>query len=441
MRNRAPRWAAALCSSMLGFSVLATAAAAQPPFPPDPLGQAQPAPAPPPAPDPAAWWSAPELRNDLLDPLGNRRPGRGPPATIAAPVDASVYRLWGLMPLQTQVLRRDETVFETWVRPVDASRQAVVRVVLRTDGRVFVQARAGVGCCGPGVGRRVDIDRELPRESAAAFKALKADALWTQPEHVLVQEDGAVSALCVDGIAYDLMRVEARRATHLRRSCDPAEVGSVATALRTILGAAQGFDPRFDAAFEDGFGFANEATEYAKLGQRGGGLAARRANSASAEIVTPPPPDAGAEPDEDDPRTEVLEVDRAFAARAGQVGSAAAFREFMDAVDGRLIPRTGPIAVGGDAIFALMGGTAPEGGRLLWEPKEAFVAESGDLATTWGEARFVSSNPEQGERTGRYVTVWRKDEDGRWRGLIDLGNMPTASPAPATASTPPAPAR
>ena len=211
----------------------------------DPLGQ--PLVEIPPETDWSTWWSAPEPLNELVDPLGRRRPGRSQ-ATIAAPVDASVYRLWGLMPLQTQVLKGDETVFEVWVRPVDASRQAVVRVTLRTDGRTFLQARAGRGCCGPGISRRVDIDRELPREMRGAFRTLRADALWSQPQHVLVQEEGAVAGLCVDGIAYDLVKVEARRTSHLRRSCDPAEVGSVANALRTLLGAAQGFDPRFDAS-------------------------------------------------------------------------------------------------------------------------------------------------------------------------------------------------
>jgi ketosteroid isomerase-like protein len=124
----------------------------------------------------------------------------------------------------------------------------------------------------------------------------------------------------------------------------------------------------------------------------------------------------------------VLAADRAFAARASQVGAAAAFREFMDPDEGRLIPRVGPIAKGDAAIYQMMGGDAPDAGRLLWTPEEAFVAESGELAATWGSARYVPATPDTPERQGRYVTVWRKDDAGRWRGLIDLGNMPTAAP-------------
>ena len=415
MRVRAALAALAAATTLGG-------AAAQPPSLPDPLGAAAETPAPPP-PDPEAWWTEPEVRNELIDPLGARRPPRNAGA-IPAPVDASVYRLWGLMPLQTQVLRRDETVYEVWVRPVDANRQAVVRVTLRTDDRVFLQARAGRGCCGPGVGRRVDIDRELPREQAAAFRALRTDPLWTQPRHVLVQEEGAVSAICVDGASYDLVRAELRRSVHLRRSCDPAEIGSAARVLRAVIGAALGVDPRFDAAIKGGAGFEREAREYAALQARGGRLApkADRSDSGRAAETAPEP---RAEPEtagEGDARAEVLAADRAFAARAGEVGTAQAFREFADPDEGKMWPTGGEPVVGADAIHRFMGGDSPQTGRLLWEPAEAVVAESGELAATWGRSRYVPDDRDKPERVGRYLSVWRKDEDGRWRFLWDLGN-------------------
>ncbi|MBS0411858.1 MAG: nuclear transport factor 2 family protein, partial [Proteobacteria bacterium] len=34
---------------------------------------------------------------------------------------------------------------------------------------------------------------------------------------------------------------------------------------------------------------------------------------------------------------------------------------------------------------------------------------------------------------GRYVTVWRKNAKGEWKGLIDIGN---ADPAPKAAAKP-----
>ncbi len=381
-------------------------------------------PVPPPPPDPAEWWTEAEPYEDRLDPLGRRRAGRNPPV-IRAPVDASVYRLWGLMPLQTQIVHGGEAVMEAWVRPVNARRQAVVRVTLRRDGRAFVQARAGQGCCGAGIGRRVDADVELTDAQRAALRAIARDPAWRAPEHVLVQEEGAVSSVCVDGTAYDLGKVEGRRAVHLRRSCDLAEIGSVASLLSGLIEVARGHDARLDVALGDST-FALERREYAAFTARGGTLTPVRGGSLSTEAA----PTAVETPElaEDDPRASVLAVDRAFAARAEQVGAAEAFREFMDPVDGRLIPRVGPVAVGGDAIYAMMGGQAPQEGRLLWTPEEAFVAESGELAATWGTARLVPIDPEAVERQGRYVTVWRRGEDGRWRGLLDLGNLSVDAP-------------
>ena len=66
---------------------------------------------------------------------------------------------------------------EVWVRPSRGVRQAVIRITLRRDGRAFVQARAGLGCCAPQIDRRVDIDTELPAEQIPGLKAISGDAL------------------------------------------------------------------------------------------------------------------------------------------------------------------------------------------------------------------------------------------------------------------------
>lgn len=433
---------AQLVPAALAALAFATSVHAQQPvvYPPDPLGAAQAVAEP--TPDPKAWWSAPEQRNELADPLGARRAPKGS-VVIPAPVDASVYRLWGLMPLQTQVLRRDETVYEVWVRPVDASKQAVVRITMRTDGRAFLQARAGRGCCAAGISRLVSFDRELEPAARNQLRSLRSDKVWSQPQHVLVQEEGAVAGVCVEGTAYDLLRVEARRTVHLRRSCDPAEVGSIAAALRTVLSPSQGIDPRFDAAFKNGVSFEKDAAEFAGLLARGGKLRPKQGLSASArDVETPEPVDVRtAELDENDPRAEVLAADRAFAARAQVVGAAQAFREFMDEDDGRLMGIGEDPTIGAEAIFSAMGGDGPAGFRLIWEPVEAFVSEAGDMAWTWGRSRWLPTDPEQPERVGRYLTVWRKSDDGKWKAHMDIGNTRTFVGQPLNQASAEAPAR
>jgi hypothetical protein len=79
-----------------------------------------------PAPDPKTWWDDKRPKpTEAADPLGGGAVRRG--ERLISPdngVDASAYRLWGLMPLQWQLLRGDEMIVEVWVRPATACARA-----------------------------------------------------------------------------------------------------------------------------------------------------------------------------------------------------------------------------------------------------------------------------------------------------------------------------
>jgi hypothetical protein len=269
---------------------LALAAAQQAPLAPDPN-------LPPPPPDPAAWWSPDVLRpSSDVDPLYGRRLGRNEqPVPIANGVDPLLYRLWGLQPLQNQLVRRGEMVLEVWARPARGVRQAVIRVTSRRDGRAFVQARAGLGCCTPQIDRRVDINAELASEQISALKALVQNAMWIQPRDVTLDYgDGSISPVCLDGVAWDITLLVAGQARHLRRACDDAEVGSIADALTLALGAAVGRDTRFDAVFPRGADVSRQKTAYEQLIASGGRLKPA-ANARPQPPAVPPPLDDPAE--------------------------------------------------------------------------------------------------------------------------------------------------
>jgi hypothetical protein len=228
-----------------------------------------------PPPDPKSWWEEKRLKPDeAADPLGGRRiksaeqlvhPDNG--------VDASTYRLWGLMPLQWQLVRGDEMILEVWTRPSNSVRQTVTRVTLRGDGEAFVQSRAGLACCDATIGRRVGFDARLPPGSAARFRALKDLPLWRSPRDVrVVVESGSADAICLEGTAYDITLVTPGRSTTVHRACDPAEVGEAADVLEAVLGAALGHDPRFDVVFPGGVSFANAKGAYRELAETGGRL-------------------------------------------------------------------------------------------------------------------------------------------------------------------------
>jgi ketosteroid isomerase-like protein len=128
----------------------------------------------------------------------------------------------------------------------------------------------------------------------------------------------------------------------------------------------------------------------------------------------------------------VRAADTAFAARAQVVPTAQAFREFMDETDG-LQFGSGPPARGSAAIYAAMGGDAPQQSRLEWTVTDAWGSAGGDMGVTTGTWKATALTGTRPPLTGRYVTVWRKNAKSEWKGLIDIGN---ADPAPAPAAAP-----
>ena len=227
-----------------------------------------------PPPDPAAWWTDKRAKpTEAADPLGGRRIRRG--ERLPEPdsgVDASTYRLWGLMPLQWQLLRGDEMILEVWTRPSSSVRQTVTRVTVRGDGQAFVQGRAGLACCEATIGRRIGFDAELPAGSAARFQALRALPLWASPRDVTVAETGAAEGVCVEGSSYDLTLLTPGRSKTLHRACDPAAIGEAADVLEAVLGAALGHDPRFDLIFRGNANFDSARSAYRDLIAGGGRL-------------------------------------------------------------------------------------------------------------------------------------------------------------------------
>ncbi len=122
----------------------------------------------------------------------------------------------------------------------------------------------------------------------------------------------------------------------------------------------------------------------------------------------------------------LLATDREFAAASVARGAAEAFREYL--LDGALQLPAGSMPIEGrENIYREMKKGA-EGIILNWEPRDGLVAASGELGYTWGmytvEARLVEGRDggRSGIRTGKYLNVWRKDDRGRWRVLVDTGN-------------------
>ena len=118
----------------------------------------------------------------------------------------------------------------------------------------------------------------------------------------------------------------------------------------------------------------------------------------------------------------ILQADRDFAALAAQTDIETAFATWMESEDGRLVRGTVTPLRGEAEIRALFAGV-PDGTLLHWERLEGLAGSGDDFGVTWG----VWELHPDGDRTtppagrGTYVTVWQRNADGNWRGVLDMG--------------------
>jgi ketosteroid isomerase-like protein len=124
----------------------------------------------------------------------------------------------------------------------------------------------------------------------------------------------------------------------------------------------------------------------------------------------------------------VVGAERAFAQHSADHGMKPAFLAFA-APDGVIVNRGGPA----NAIETWAKREPAPEGLLTWWPTYADVSRAGDMGWTTGPFEFREKPAdEKPADTGHFFTVWRKQPDGSWKFVLDLG---IRHPAPATAES------
>jgi ketosteroid isomerase-like protein len=130
------------------------------------------------------------------------------------------------------------------------------------------------------------------------------------------------------------------------------------------------------------------------------------------------------------------ETERAFAAATKHIGVRDGFLTFFadDAIT--LRPTPGPYK---DLLRKRPEPTQPLPTHLLWTPTEGDVARAGDLGWLTGPSAVRENKPGgQVVYTGQYFSIWRREVDGTWKVLLDVGvQTPRSSEDPETASCTP----
>jgi ketosteroid isomerase-like protein len=108
----------------------------------------------------------------------------------------------------------------------------------------------------------------------------------------------------------------------------------------------------------------------------------------------------------------------------GGEGFASWFAEDGVALGNGEAPVVGKVAIAKSAHWS------PTSYQLTWTPTDAQMGPSGDMGYTWGhfEGRSKDAAGNPVTKTGRYITIWRKQADGSWKVVLDAGaNEPAAA--------------
>jgi ketosteroid isomerase-like protein len=124
--------------------------------------------------------------------------------------------------------------------------------------------------------------------------------------------------------------------------------------------------------------------------------------------------------------TQMIEAERAFAARALVVGWKQAFLEyFADSAIGFDGGGAGPAK---DQIRK--NPDPPADMQLLWEPRYGDVSASGDLGYLTGPVRNIRTSRDNGRpRHSNYASIWKRQPDGWFKVVMDFG-VTTPQPVP-----------
>ena len=117
------------------------------------------------------------------------------------------------------------------------------------------------------------------------------------------------------------------------------------------------------------------------------------------------------------PPDEILQADKAFSDLSEKEGMKMAFIEYIDNEGILLRPDHLPI-IGANAIDYLSQ-VNDSSYKLTWTPVGGEIALSGDLGYTYGIYKLAMKDT---VLNGTYVSIWKKQKNGKWKFKLDMGN-------------------
>jgi ketosteroid isomerase-like protein len=121
------------------------------------------------------------------------------------------------------------------------------------------------------------------------------------------------------------------------------------------------------------------------------------------------------------------QLEAEFMKAAAEHGSQGYLAYYAD--DAIEVPNGAAIIQGKMNIAKTMGFLDQKDNLLTWTPMGADMSASGDLGYTYGTYEFHSKDKD-GKAVvdhGKYTSIWKKQKDGSWKVVLDMGNSGPAA--------------
>ena len=115
---------------------------------------------------------------------------------------------------------------------------------------------------------------------------------------------------------------------------------------------------------------------------------------------------------------EMQQTDSDFSNLSREQGFRKAFLEYMEE-DAILLRDNNMPIIGADAV-EYVSSINDSTFQIEWEPHGGDVSSSGDMGFTYG---LYTLKTDSAVQHGSYVTIWRKQEDGKWKYVLDAGTQ------------------
>jgi ketosteroid isomerase-like protein len=127
--------------------------------------------------------------------------------------------------------------------------------------------------------------------------------------------------------------------------------------------------------------------------------------------------------------SQMQQTDVDFAQLASEQGYRKAFLQYME--DEAILLRDNHMPIIGADAVQFISSVNDSSFKISWEPMGGDVSVSGDMGFTYGTYLLKTDTEKQ---EGTYITIWRRQQDGSWKYVLDGGTQGLQMPVDSLAA-------